>query len=121
MLDIRDFYITWEGHPRYKSDEIIVEDILRVIINKMEMILFSNKGDFIGDLDFGADLNFFLWQTNVSTDYIKSIIQQQFDKYIPELQNYSYTINLEMMEGTFADILIVNITLNNLNIQAVFS
>ncbi len=121
MKDVRDFYITWDGHPRYKDDEIIVEDVIRVIINKIEMVLFTNKGEFIGDLDFGADLTFYLWQTTVSTEYIKGIIQEQFDKYIPELQNYNYTINLDMMEGTYSDILVVNITLNNYNINAVFS
>lgn len=120
MLDIRDFYITGEGHPRFQEGEIIVEDTLRVIINKIEMCLFTNKGDFIGDPNFGCDLESFLWATNVSTDYIKSIIQEQFDIYVPELRNYNYTLNLEMMEGTLQDILIINININQLNIQAVF-
>jgi hypothetical protein len=121
MKDVRDFYITYVGHPRYKEGEIIVEDSLRVIINKIEMVLFTNKGEFIGDVDFGTDLPFYLWQTNVSTEFIKNVIQEQFDKYIPELVNYNYTLDLSMMEGTFSDILVIDITINSVNVKAIFS
>ncbi len=121
MRDIRDFYITWVGHPRYQEGEIIVEDVLRVVINKIEMLLFTNKGEFIGDIDLGCDLEFYLWQTNVSTDYIKNVIQEQFDKYIPELANYNYTLNLDIMQGNIQDILVVDITLNDVNVKAIFS
>jgi len=121
LLDIRDFYITYKGHPRYKDDEIIVEDILRVIINKIELLLFTNKGEFIGDLDLGTDLPFYLWQTNVSSDYIKNIIDEQFNKYIPELVNYNYTLSVDITEGSLNDILLVNITLNNVDVKAIFA
>ena len=43
--DVRDFYITWDGHPKYNSKEIIVQDVIRTIINKIEMVLFTNKGE----------------------------------------------------------------------------
>lgn len=121
MRDIRDFYITWVGHPKYKEGEIVVEDVIRVIINKIEILLFTNKGEFIGDIDLGCDLEFYLWQTNVSTDFIKNVIQEQFDKYIPELINYNYTLNVSLMEGTISDILVIDIALNDTNVKAIFS
>lgn len=121
MRDIRDFYITWVGHPRYNDSEIIVEDAIRVIINKIEMCLFTNKGEFIGDVDFGCDLPLYLWQTNVSVDFIRNVIQSQFDKYIPELKNYNSTLNVRITEGTLEDILIIDITINELSVNAVFS
>lgn len=121
MKDIRDFYITWDEHPKFKEGEIIVQDTIRVIINKIEMLLFTNKGEFIGDVNLGCDLEFFLWSTNVSTDYIRNIIQEQFDKYIPELKNYTFSLNLKMLEGTLQDILEIDIFLNNINVKAVFS
>lgn len=119
--DIRDFYITWDGHPKYKDGEIIVESALRVVINKIEMVLFTNKGEFIGDVNFGSDLPIYLWQTRVSSDFIKNLIQEQFDTYIPELRNYNSTLTVEICEGTLQDILKVNVTLNELVVNAQFS
>ncbi len=119
--DVRDFYITYPGHPRYKDGEIIVDDLIKVIINKIEMCLFTNKGEFIGDLSFGCDLPFYLWSTNVSADFIKGVIQEQFDTYIPELNNYAHTLEVSLMEGSIQDILVIDITINDVGVKAVFS
>ena len=121
LKDIRDFYITWAGHPKYNDEEIIDEDVIRLIINKIEMCLFTNKGEFIGDVNYGCDLPLYLWQTNVSVEFIRSVIQKQFDTYIPELRNYNSTLDVRITEGTLEDILIVDITINELSVNAVFS
>ena len=121
MADVRDFYIKNTDNPTYKDGEIIVQDNIQVIINKMEMLLFTNKGECFSDVSMGCDLEFYLWQTNVSTDYIKSIIQNQFDTYIQELSNFNYTINLQILEGNIQDILIINININDVSANFIFS
>ncbi len=120
MKDIRDFYITWKGHPRYNENEIIVDSVISVLFNKIEMVLFTNKGEFIGDYNFGCDLELYLWQTNVSIEYIKNVIQTQFDTYIPELRQYYTSINIEIMESTLSDIMVVNILVNEYLVNAIF-
>ena len=118
--DVRDFYITYPNHPKYKKGEIIVDEPLRVIINKIEMVLFTKKGDFIGDVNFGANLEFFLWETNVSISFIQQQIQDQFNTYIPELVDLNYQFNVELFEGELQDILIVNIKVEELEVNAIF-
>lgn len=120
MQDYRDFYIRWKGHPAYKEGEIIIEDATKAIVQKIELCLFTNKGDFIGDINFGCDLEFYLWETNVSADFIKSSIQDQFDTYIPELRRTNYTLDVFITEGTLQDILVVNITVNDAEVKAIF-
>jgi hypothetical protein len=121
MNDNRNFYITWNGHPRYNEDQIIVEDPLQNILQKIEMTLFSNEGDYIGDLNFGCSLEFYIWNTTVSAEYIKGVIQSQFDKYIPELKNYNHTLDVYIMEGRdILDILVVEIFLEDYGVKAVF-
>lgn len=119
-LDSRDFYITWPGHPRYKEGEIIQQDPIMVVIQKIEMCLFTNKGDYIGDVEFGCDLEYYLWQTTVSPEYIKGVIEQQFAIHIPELVQFNYTLDVSLMEGTLQDILIVDISVNDVGVKAVF-
>lgn len=121
MLDIRDFYITWDGHPKYKEGEIIVEDTVRLLINKIEMVLFTNKGEFIGDVNFGCDLPLYLWQTNVSVEFIRNIIQEQYDTYIPELRQFNTILDVQLVEGQLQDILVINTTINEFRVNAIFS
>jgi len=120
MNDIRDFYIKNSENSKYKDGEIIIQKEIELIINKIEMILFTNPGDVLSDINFGLGLEKYLWSTNVSTEYIQNDIQNQFNNYIPELQKYTHSIDLQMMEGTIQDILVINIIINDINITVVF-
>lgn len=118
-IDYRDFYIKYPQHNLYNENLIFTDTKTEMIVNKIEMVLFTNKGDFIGDPDFGCDLEFFLWQTRVSATKIDSVIRDQFTKYIPELDNIGYELNVSIMQGEIRDILIIDITLNDQTIQAI--
>lgn len=120
MKNIKDFYIRYKEHPLYNSSEIITDDAISLIVNKMEIILFTKPGECLNDVDLGIDLEYYLWKTNVSTDYIQNTIQTQFNKYIPELSNYTYSLNLEIMQGTLADILIIKIFINDVVVNFKF-
>lgn len=118
-IDYRDFYIKYPEHNLYHSELIFTDSKTDMIVNKIEMVLFTNKGDFIGDPDFGANLEFYLWQTRVSATKIDSIIRDQFDKYVPELNSIGYELNVSIMRGEIRDILIIDIILNDQTIQAI--
>ena len=119
MNDIRDFYVLNTSDPAYNDSMILEDSVLDVIVSKIKICLFTNKSECIADPNFGCSLPELVWST-VSQDFIKSEIQKQFSRYIEELSNYPYTINLSIMEGIFGDILIINIQINDVQITAVF-
>lgn len=97
-FNFTDFYIGYPGHPRFRNSEIIEDDVIRVIIQKYEMILFTNKGDVFGDLDFGLDLEELLFETKLSAESIESMIRVQINKYVGEISSINYTINVSFFE-----------------------
>ena len=118
-IDYRDFYIKYPENNNYSSDIILTETKTDMIINKIEMVLFTNKGEFIADADFGCNLEYYVRQTRVSAATIDGIIRDQFSKYIPELNSIGYTLNVSLMAGTIQDILIVDVSVADKAIQAV--
>lgn len=120
MKDTRTFYIRSNIHPNYDENSIIIEDDLLIILQKIELCLFTNKGDFIGNINFGCDIPFYLWETNVSTDFIKRGINEQFDLYIPELKNRLRYINVDILKGNLRDILTIRIGIDSNEIKTVF-
>ena len=50
-FDFRDAYIGYVGHPRFTINKIITDDLIRVIVQKYEMILFTNKGELPANLE----------------------------------------------------------------------
>jgi hypothetical protein len=93
-----DFYIGYPGHPRFKTPDIIEDDVVRVIIQKYEMILFTNKGEFFGDPNFGGDLYLLLHETRLSAESIENEIKSQINEYIPELKEIEYSLLVEFFE-----------------------
>jgi hypothetical protein len=80
-----DFYIGYPGHPRYRTPDIIEDDVVRVIVQKYEVIIFTNKGELLGDPNFGADLTILLHETRLSAETIEGTIKAQIADYIPEI------------------------------------
>ena len=120
-LDFRDFYIGYPGHPEYLIDTIITDDAIRVIVQKIEMILFTNKGEIYGDPNFGCNLETLLFQTNVSAFAVQNVITDQIQKYIPEIINIDYGLDVQFMQdpSNYQDVMIINFTIADYAVYAV--
>lgn len=97
-FDFSDFYILYPGHPRFNDTQIIEDDLIRVIVQKWEMILFTNKGDLFFNPNFGGDLPKYLHETRLSAETIESELRGQIYAYIPELESTTYTLKVDIYE-----------------------
>ena len=122
-FDFRDFYIGYEGHPRFTINKIITYDIIRLIVQKYEMILFTNKGELFGDPNFGCDLTKLLYETKISAEAVKSTIIVQINTYISELQGTNYTLEVTFQQDpeNYQDVMIVDFTLSDYEVKAIVS
>jgi hypothetical protein len=115
-----DFYIGYPGHPRFKNLELIEDDIVRVIIQKYEMVIFTNKGELLGDPNFGAGLTELLHETRISAEAVEADIRAQIADYIPELEGIDYDLTIEFVEDpeNFQEVMLVNFTVAGYEIYA---
>lgn len=97
-FDFRDHYIGHPGRPKYIANKMIEDDAVRVIIQKLEMILFTNKGELLGRPDFGCDLEKLLFETRISRSGVIEIIRQQIEDYIPEIRDINYGLDVQFSE-----------------------
>ena len=94
MINFIDFYIKNPNEPKFNSTVIVEDDIINVIIQKYKLIIFTNKGDVLGDPNFGADIELLLFETRVSEIFVKDTITEQINSYIPELANMNYSLEI---------------------------
>lgn len=122
-FDFTDFYIKYPGHPSFNDTELIEDEIIRVIVQKYETILFTNKGEVLGDPNFGADLERLLHQTKVSSRYVERDINNQISRYIPELLGIPYTLNVtfEPNPNSHSDIMFIDFQLREVEVNAYFA
>jgi hypothetical protein len=119
-FDFTDFYILYQGQPKYDSTELIEDELIRVIVQKYQMVIFTNKGEVLGDPDFGANLEEILFEFRVSEDYVKGKIQEQIEDYIPEMLGSSYNLQIVFVQDpeNFQDMMFINLTIADYDIVA---
>jgi predicted component of type VI protein secretion system len=122
-FDFTDFYVKYEGHPRYSTLEVDENEIVEVIVQKIETVLFTNKGEVLGEPNFGADLEKYLHETRVSADFVEREIIEQIAQYIPELDSFGYTIEVTFAENpeSYSDIMFVHISFRETEVNAFFA
>ena len=122
-VDFKDHYIGFIGHPKFIVNKIIEDDPIRVIIQKYEMLIFTNKGELLGDPDFGCDLLRILFQTRISNTNVKNTIIQQINKYIPEIAGIEYSLNVSFVDNPdkYQEIMVIDFQLTDYKVTAVIS
>lgn len=122
-LNFTDFYILYPGHPRYNSVELIEDDLARVIVQKYQMIIFTNKGDVYGMPGLGANLLELLHNTQVSAQTVEEEIRNQISNFIPELNASNWTLNASFYQDpdSFQDILVIDFFFLSYDVSVVVS
>lgn len=80
-----DIYIRPEDQQNYQPDKLETSSDKEMILQNIEIVLFTNKGEIYGDPNFGADLKRKLWQTRASVRSIEADIKYQLNTYVPEI------------------------------------
>jgi hypothetical protein len=117
-FDFRDFYVLYKGNPYYQGDRIEEDNIIRVIIQKYYNLLFTIKGEVLGDPEFGANLDELLHETGLDENSVRNVIIEQLQIYVPEIFNTNYDINVVFVEDpdNYQEMMFINLTLNDFDI-----
>jgi hypothetical protein len=119
-FDYTDFYILYEGHPRYDPIEIIEDEVLNVIVQKYEMILFTNQGEVLCEPNLGANLLELLYETKVSASTVKETLNSQIQRYIPEIGNIPYYLDVVFAQDpySFQDVMFTRFQIKDVEVYA---
>jgi len=117
-FDFKDFYVMYKGNPYYEGDKIEEDSVIRVIIQKYYNLLFTNKGDVLGDPEFGANLEELLYETGLDDVSVRQVIIDQLEIYIPEIFGTSFDIGVVFVEDpyNYQEMMFINLTISDFDI-----
>jgi hypothetical protein len=72
----------------------------------------------LGDPDFGANLDELLYETTVSEAFVRDVIQEQLQTYVPEIMGTSFDIKVVFVEDpeNFQEMMFINLTIADYDI-----
>lgn len=89
MPDIRDFYMRGEGDPKYRPDQVEVYDEIEASINQVKMTLLTNKGEVLGEPNFGIQSEKYLFEFEADPFKLAEDANSQIQKYVGEARKRS--------------------------------
>ena len=110
---LKDIYAIPEEEPRYDKNILEISNELDEIIQQVDMILFTNKGDVLCMPEFGVNLEQYLFNTTFNTVQIKNIIMNQIRSFIYLDGSYDVDVDVNFVKWDFNVAMIVDLNINN--------
>jgi hypothetical protein len=114
-----DFYLRIPTDPNYDENEIELDVDIQNFQQQLEMILTTRKGDILGDPQFGANLEDYVW-SNYSSSQIRSEIQTQIAIYCQDLASkIPCDVDVNFIKGEIYDTILVDLILDGTKVMGI--
>lgn len=97
----RDIFCISPDSPRYSDTALEVSGALGILIQKIEMLLYTERGSVLGVPDFGLDLEKYVFESSVSAETLQGEIMRQLRTYVitdAEEQQFSPDVKVSFFD-----------------------
>ena len=115
---LRDIYAIPNVEARYKSDVLEVNNELDEILQQVDCLLFTRKGEVLMMPDFGCDLHKYFFDTNWNETVIKHMILSQINKYIYLDGKYKVDVDVEFVKWAYNVAMTVDLKINGKKVSS---
>jgi hypothetical protein len=106
---LKEIYCRNLADPGFLPGIIETNSALEAILTKIRMIIFTKKGEVLGDPNFGLNLEEQLFELNFNGTQIKKEFYAQLVNYVPDTKNFPVSIEVTFVPGTVRDIAYIDI------------
>lgn len=96
MSKLAEMFCIPEGSPRYSPSALEIRNALVNLLQKIEMLLYTEKGSVLCLPDYGVNLEKYIFESNVSGEYIRSEIKLQIMKYVMSRDDSQYNVDVKV-------------------------
>ena len=84
MANLRDFYLRPETDPAFRPEQLEVYDELESCLQQIKMTLFTQKGEVLGEPEFGLEVEKYLFEFTIDQFALTKEAGGQITKYVGE-------------------------------------
>ena len=110
---VRDFYMRTLGDPKYIKDTLETTDDIEEAVSQIRMTLLTEKGEVLGEPDFGVNVNKYLFEFDIDPFALSGEAEGQIDKYVTS----SRKRDMQVRPGKYTDEKQRQIFVLNVNIK----
>lgn len=90
------------------NNNVIIQNNIDFILQQIDILLDTNKYEVLGDNDFGSDYDRFLYELNVSNDFIKNYVYNNITSNI-DMMDWELSVDVQILAGVKNDIILLEL------------
>ena len=115
---LKEIYCIPQSESRYKEGIIEIEGELDAIIQQVDLLLFTRKGEVLLMPEFGCDLEKYLFETSWNQLVIENMVREQIRNFIYSDGTYSIDVSISFVQWDFNVAMVVDLSINNTKIAS---
>lgn len=108
-----EFYVKNIGEPNYKSDVMQQDSELSMLLTQIQTMLFTRKGEVLGQPNFGANLEDYVYELRYNDYQLKTVIDNQINEFIPLASKYNVSVGIEVVDDVTNHVVFLDITVDS--------
>jgi hypothetical protein len=106
---ISDIYMRDSSDPAFFEDVLDISDELEILLGQIRMILFTKPGEVVSDINFGIDLESYVFSMNTSNEHIEKLVGEKIYQNCPLAAKFDVKISSKFFYGSTRDICLIDI------------
>ena len=110
---LREIYFRDITDLKFSPDYMEISDKIEALLSKIRMLLYTNRGEVLGEPDLGMDLESYLFEPGLNESVLRDRFYAQLAKYVPEHVDYSIDCSFDTQSDGFSNTAFMYILINN--------
>ena len=115
---LKEIYCIPESESRYKENVVEITTELDTLIQQVDLLLFTNKGDILLMPEFGCNLEQYLFETTWNQLSIKQLIMDQIRSFVYLDNSFRVDVDVEFYKWDFNIAMVVDLKINNVRVAS---
>lgn len=107
-----ELYIKSLEDPNYDENQLQIDEDIALIISQIETLVFTAKGDVMGDPEFGLNLEDYVYSFMYNDTMLQGVVQNAISRYIPLSASIPVNVTVEFAELTERNVVYIDITID---------
>lgn len=106
---LKEIYCRNINDPSYKPKQLETGSELEALLTKIRMIIFTQKGEVLGQPMLGLSLEEYLFDLNANTAQLQNTFYGQLAIFVPEAGRFNVEISVNFQPGEVRDLCFIDI------------
>jgi phage baseplate assembly protein W len=115
-MSYNEIYFRDPTDPKYRKNVLESDSKLENLITKIKMILYTRKGEVLGQPELGMNLDDYLFETKYNELQIRDDFYTQLAKFVPESSEFKIDYDVGIKSEGYHNMLVLNIKIDDVKI-----